>query len=546
MKNFHLNSLNWTLFSYVSPLAIAILLIYSHVAFSQSHEIDSLKSLVRKGRSVSPADSLYLAAIEMMRNNEFDSANFILSLLHLIGERRNDSLQIVRAIAIKASIQRRQGLLDSAMTTYHTGLTIAKRQSYSEQRKNILNSLGLLYILEARYDIALKFLFESLELRQKTGDKYELSVIFHNIGLGYYKLEDYDKALFYYDKSLVLKNTINNLDDLDQLLLNVGWCYVKKADYDQGSKYIHDAFTRCAGNCSEKFLIDANLGLGYIALYQQKMTNAKKYFINSYSLATKYKDIRQALDNIGQLSSLYIAENKTLLAEKYLREAEALIINDDRYRLELASIYRQFSDLYGKRNDLPKKVHYQEKYIALKDSIFNHQVTTNLMKAESEFVERESKSRIETQNKILELNNEIIFRQRIANVSFGFVALFGIALTVILARRNKAKQFANNLLDQKVVERTLALRMNQESIQRTLEEKSMLVHKTTSELNSLIATTKGLSFLGSQEKDISRCQEYWRRLDATVDGMRSTILKLSGSGSDIGTLESVDAHTTSV
>ena len=151
------------------------------------------------------------------------------------------------------------------------------------------------------------------------------------------------------------------------------------------------------------------------------------------------------------------------------------------------------------------------------------------MKAESEFVERESKARIDTQNKILKLNNEIIFRQQIANISFGLVALLGIIVAVMFARRNKAKQLANRLLDQKVVERTRELRSNQELIQRTLEEKAILVHKTTSELHSLIATTKGLCFLGSQEVDINRCQEYWRKLETTTDGMRSTIAKLTES-----------------
>jgi hypothetical protein len=260
---------------------------------------------------------------------------------------------------------------------------------------------------------------------------------------------------------------------------------------------------------------------------------AEKYFISSFLLAKKHNDLRQALDNIAQLSAIYILQNKKQLAEKYLTEAEDLIINDDRYRLELASIYRQFSDLYGKTNDLKRKVHFQEKYIALRDSIFNYQVTTNLMKAESEFVERESKARIDTQNKILKLNNEIIFRQQIANISFGLVALLGIIVAVMFARRNKAKQLANRLLDQKVVERTRELRSNQELIQRMLEEKSILLHKTTSELHSLIATTKGLCFLGSQEVDINRCQEYWKKLEATTDGMRSTIAKLAESRQDI-------------
>ena len=43
--------------------------------------------------------------------------------------------------------------------------------------------------MKAYYDKALKYLFESLEIRKIDGDKFEISVALHNIGLVYYKLE---------------------------------------------------------------------------------------------------------------------------------------------------------------------------------------------------------------------------------------------------------------------------------------------------------------------------------------------------------------------
>ena len=41
------------------------------------------------------------------------------------------------------------------------------------------------------------------------------------------------------------------------------------------------------------------------------------------------------------------------------------------------------------------------------------------MKAEVEYQEKENQTRIESQNKILALNEEVIYRQKIANASFG-------------------------------------------------------------------------------------------------------------------------------
>ena len=71
--------------------------------------------------------------------------------------------------------------------------------------KSILNGLAYASISKANYDKALKYLFESLELKKIDGDKFEISVALHNIGLVYYKLDDSDKALKYYQEALNLR-----------------------------------------------------------------------------------------------------------------------------------------------------------------------------------------------------------------------------------------------------------------------------------------------------------------------------------------------------
>jgi tetratricopeptide (TPR) repeat protein len=447
--------------------------------------------------------------------------------LHLLGQVTGDTLQIVRSIAINASILRRQGLLDSAGSLYRKALAIANSKAYNEQRKNILNSLGLLYTLEARYDIALKYHFESLKLRQQTPDALEISVALHNIGLVYYKLSNFDKALNYYEGALISKRQADSELDIDFILLNIGWCYIQKKEFHTARKYIDAAFSACGSNCSDTFFTDAYLMIGTIALDQREYSEAEKYFCDSYALAEKNTNVRYLFENMSSLSELYIATDKILRAENYLLRAEKLAEIDERYRLELANLYRQFSDLYGKTNNFKKKIYFQDKYIALKDSIFNEEVTVNLMKAESDYIERESKAKVEAQAEVMKLNDEIIFRQVVANIAFALVAVLAVALAIILARRVRAKQNANLMLDRKVIERTHELRVNQEVLQRALEEKALVVHKVTSELFGSIATSKGLCFLGRQETDVERSQDYWKRLDATTDGMRLIVGKLS-------------------
>jgi tetratricopeptide (TPR) repeat protein len=531
MKVSYSNS--WCLFNLSAILNSLLILLSASNAASQSFKVDSLRDLLDYSTENRDADLLHSLSIEFMINGHFDSAYKYVERLRLVGEKRNDSLQIVRSIAIKASILRRSGMIDSAMTLYKMVLPIAKRKGYSEQTMNVLNSMALLYTLEARFDIALKYHFESLELRQLLRDSLALSVAAHNIGFVYYKLRNFDKALYYYGNARELRRNLKNTSDLDQLLLNIGWCYIDQGTYSVARAYIDSAFAMCKDNCSDIFLIDAFLGLGIIAQNQKEFDNAERHLIKSYLLSRKHNDVRHALENISQLSKIYIAKEKICKAEKYLDEAEQLVKDDNRYRLELATIYHQFSDLYGRTNNLVRKIYFQDKYITLKDSIFNQEMTSSLMKAESDYIERENKARIEAQNKIMSLNNEIIFRQRLANVAFALVAIFGVVLTIILARRYKAKQIANTLLDQKVSERTQELRAHHESIQRSLQENALTLKKTISELQNLVVRAEGLCILGQQEKDVDRFNDYWIKLSSTTTGIRTLIKRLAQTNSEV-------------
>ena len=496
-------------------------------AFSQNPKIDSLRSLLADQTYTDYNDVLYEMSVELMIAGEYDSARQYVTRLCLNGRREGDSLEIVRGTAIKASILRRSGQLDSAKYLYNLLLPITRRKGYSDQSKNILNSLGNIYILEARYDIALKYHYESLEIRESLGDKFEISIALTNIGVAYYKILNPDRALAYYDRALNLKREINNTFDLDILLLNIALCHTARGDFATARKFIDEAFSVCNNDCSDHFLTTAFLHLGLTSFEEGNFSESEEYLVKSFSLAKRNEDIRFQFDNISLLTEIYIKRNQITLAEKYLEEAEKLTDTDGRYRRELSEIYFQFAQLYNKSKDLKRKVYFQDKYIALRDSIFNEEVTANLMKAESGYIERESRARIEAQNKIMALNNEIMVRQRIANVAIGVVALFGILLAIMFARRNKAKQLANRILDEKVTERTRELQINQDALERAWNERDLLIHRVSTDIQSSIATIKGLCFLGQHEVDHAKMEDYWTRIGSTSERLSSIFHRLS-------------------
>jgi hypothetical protein len=96
------------------------------------------------------------------------------------------------------------------------------------------------------------------------------------------------------------------------------------------------------------------------------------------------------LDNIILLAEISIKQNKAQGAEVYLEEAEKIISAGSSYNLELIKLYAILYSFYSKASNVNKMLFYQNKYIQLRDSIYNEEMMNNLMK----FMPKTSKNKM--------------------------------------------------------------------------------------------------------------------------------------------------------
>ena len=93
------------------------------------------------------------------------------------------------------------------------------------------------YTYKAEYDKALDHHFQSLVLREKEGNKAEISITLNNIGLVYFKLHNYEGALKYYNQCLAMKQEVKDSVDLHVLYLNLGLCYLHLKKFEEAKEY---------------------------------------------------------------------------------------------------------------------------------------------------------------------------------------------------------------------------------------------------------------------------------------------------------------------
>src|SRR5574339_469429 len=130
-------------------------------------------------------------------------------------------------------------------------LQIARRNNYIGEMKYLLNLLAVAHTFKARYDKALSYNLESLELRKKYEDSLSISIAFNNTGLVYYKMNSFDRALHCFEKSLELWRPMDGSsaketnDFLWSSYLNISLCYSYMNDVAKAESYLVKAYNLC-------------------------------------------------------------------------------------------------------------------------------------------------------------------------------------------------------------------------------------------------------------------------------------------------------------
>ncbi|MEJ0031969.1 MAG: tetratricopeptide repeat protein [Bacteroidota bacterium] len=122
-----------------------------------------------------------------------------------LAKQLGDSAAIVRAGRQYGQLLRRVDRLEDAIAIFVEVLGISERNNVVAETKRVLNALALAYNYKALYDKALDLNFKSLEIREREGDKSEISAARNNIGLVYYKMGNIEQALDFFKQAIQAK-----------------------------------------------------------------------------------------------------------------------------------------------------------------------------------------------------------------------------------------------------------------------------------------------------------------------------------------------------
>lgn len=522
----------------IRAVLLPLLLFLSVSVSSQNAPIDSLLRLLPDSRKAERADILYELAYEYIVV-DVGQALLFSKASYSVAEGIGDSLRMVKAGRLITSAYRRSERLDSSILVAESVLAIAERNYFLDESKILLNSLAVAHSLRAEYDRALDYHFKSLVVREDGGDKSEISIALNNIGFVYFKLKNYEKALEYFNQSIALKREVKDNVDLDGMLINVGLCNIQLKNFQQALVAIMEGLSICGENCSDELVIEAEFGQGVANFGLEKYAEAERHFNKSLEIAKRIENRRFQSENLVYLGRVSLKNSQFEKARNYLSEAESTAIHSG-YNQVRMDVYKEFSNLYTLNKDFQQASFYQNKYIALKDSLISEELVKNIAKIQTQFEERKNIATIAERE-------ESLMRQRMLNIAIGIIGGLSVLLVFVLYQSNVIRQRVNaKLADAKAIieqknkeleiraknlksevdQATADLVVVNEALRKVNGELDNFIYKTSHDIRGPLSSLQGICNVALLDVKDPLALEYLSKLNDTATRLNTILTRM--------------------
>ncbi len=382
----------------------------------------------------------------------------------------------------------------------HKALAFSREINYSHGiYKSHLFLLNGHYSLNTHSDTLLKYIQSLEEFAQTQKDNIDILIgIYWNYAMYYELLNQTDKEIDAYLKALEMvrqSNTKNKKNNEAELLNNIGSLFSSNRKYKEALDYYNQALVQVEDKVSKANML-FNISLIYIDL--TKIDSAQLFLNKAYEL---YKSV----NNYDGIVTVFIEQGGLLDAKGEFTQAHQLyaavleMIETYGISHQFLTIYRVLADHYLLRKEYYFAIEYGEKalmevkqqgnytslsnlyatldegYTAIGDFQKAHQIrgllmahndstSSAILQAKVEELQTEFKVEQTTlENELLKVN---LKSRNILSLLLIIALIFATAWSISIFRLSQQRKKNNDLLEQKVAERTADLRVANKNLEQ--------------------------------------------------------------------------------
>ncbi|GAB1445483.1 ATP-binding protein [Flammeovirgaceae bacterium] len=486
-------------------------------AWAQSADEDLLADLKANNEVIH--DSLYYELFRISyHNSDLEKAKTYAHKSLLLSEKYkhlNITAKSCRALGL---VYHKLENFDSSKFYYYKGIEVASRASQNKLLVYLANDFGRLYENLDVYDSALRYYNLSLEKAVKIGPKEDEAFALNNIGLVFYYIGNNTEALENLNAAVDIKRKLG-IKSLDISLMNIALIYNEQGRYDQAIQLLKEVEAKCSEGCGDYLLADLYYDLGYAYFEKNQLSLAYDYLVTGYDWAQKSGNKKVMAHTLYHFGLYQFDKSDYNQTRDYLDEALKLA-NEMNLRRLKRDIYLAYIRLYEKTKNLELVVEFQNKYISIKDDIFNEQMATNLKEIQLD-VQRKQSEVI-----ILQKDTEIK-RVRLITTLIGVISVLLVVVSILIYRSYRASHRMKKMLEKEIKNRTGELVKSNADLTQMTQEYDQLVYRASHDIRGPLATLMGLTNIAKQDyEEPLRVRDYLGKIESTALGLNQTLSQL--------------------
>jgi signal transduction histidine kinase/DNA-binding response OmpR family regulator len=413
-------------------------------ALAQQSKRDSLENILRHaGADTNRVRTLNNASETYWSNNPQKSKQYADEAL-LLAQKLNYTLGIGIAYANLGVYYWSQGKYQEAIKHINMAVPYYEKINYQKGMAGCYNNIGLCLRNLGDFPQAIANYFKALKIHEKLGSRQAQAQIYNNIGLVFKSQEKYDRALHYYWLSF---HKSEGIDPRNQAgaLDNIGAIYLLKKEYSTAISYLNQSRNLFETHKEPMGLVvcDTDLGKTYTAMNQY--ARAETYFRRAWQEGTKLGYNSGVLSSLLGLGEIRLKTDRASESFEFFDNALTLS-NQLKHKDGRLRSYAGLATAYEHTGNFTEAYHYQSKWIALKDSVFNEETAKKITRVQAEYESEKKQAEIE----ILKKDQQVSKLWRNA-VGAGLVALLIIAGLIVSRQRLKILKDQILLSQSKVV-----------------------------------------------------------------------------------------------
>ncbi len=520
----------------LTSISSFLIVIPCQKAFGQ-YDTDSLKRKLKSSKD-SERSQLYMSLFMVYRLTDFDSASYYAKQALRQSMLDGDSLMVVRAEYALGYIMRSNGSFSKSIGHFSRALRTAKNNGFTDRVKSTLNGLALAYYYDGSYDKSLEYHFESLDLRELDNDPEEIAIASNNIGLVYLQIYDYEKALVYFNRSLDIEKSIE-IGGIEGTYNNLGLAYNGLGQFSKALENFERVIQICKSGCNDAYVVEAYNGAGSAYFNLGEYDKAESYYKVALDLAIENDIETKTVVIYTNWVKLLLDQGRLDEASEYLELSHELAAKIN-YRKWQSLNYQLSGELHSKMNDYESAYLYYRKYDSINQAILNETIARNMLKIQVDYEERQNLERIRAQDQ------EISRRTTLLILSVIIIFLISVILFIlyrinqlrkkanqqlseanaIIEQQNKELMDVNNVLEEKVKERTKELKDTNAALLKSNTDLDNFIYKTSHDIRGPLATLQGMCNIALMDIEEPKSVDYFEKIGRTADRLNEILSKL--------------------